>query len=96
MGLMKISSLATSVVFFVIGVFSMKMQGVVISVLVGLILGTTLPLSLPRNFADDHDHTEVESGLGVNKKYRIFAFTLLAFVSIMILEQASFRFSTRT
>ena len=60
-----------------------------IAILVGFMLGTTLPLSLARSFADGEEGSSTQSGLGVKKKYNILAGTLLACVSVMILENAT-------
>jgi hypothetical protein len=79
-------------VLFIITLLTNKIQGIQLSLLVGLLLGNCLPLSLPRAFSDDDNNLGLKSGLTIKSKFKLFSGGILIYFMIHVLELISKNF----
>jgi hypothetical protein len=73
-------------IFYIISLANVKLQGYVLSVLSGTILAQVLALSIPRTFSEDDHNLGISSGLKLKQKFNIFAMGTVSVMIIHLLE----------
>lgn len=67
-------------------IFSRSLQGYLISILNGVILGDVLPLAIPRAFTDDDSNLGIKSGLTMKQKFNMFCAAILGYLTLNFVE----------